>query len=82
MKKIYACRSPLSNGIGILDYVFLSIVPENDGLIISTLYVKGASNVICHDNEISSFDMYLDFLFKGWHIMSKNDIIVTFGNIL
>lgn len=80
--KILACRSPLSNGIGKKDYVFLVIIPENEGLIISTLYKKNLSEVVCYDSEKKCVDVYLDLMFKGWLQMSKNDIIITFGNIL
>lgn len=80
--KILACRSPLSNGIGKMDYVFLVIIPECEGLIISTLYNKNLSEVVCHDSATTCIDIYLDLMFKGWLQMSKDDITITFGNIL
>ncbi len=79
--KVFACRSPLSSGIGRLDSVFLLIIPNDDNLIISVLYSKQGKEVSCYESIEQATNIYFDLILKGWNIMNKNDIDLTFGDL-
>lgn len=75
--KIFACRDPSKGKKG--NNTYIVIIPDNDGLIVSSLNIDGNLTNLTHETAALGIKMYYDLILKGWRIMSNHDIENIYG---